>query len=167
MTEVLEFGLRTVFIGIGATIILDLWMALLSKLFGLPATNWGLVGRWFGHCAMGRFTHNSIANAAPIRGELIIGWSAHYATGIVFAGILLSFWGLDWARQPTLTPALIVGVLTVAAPFFVMQPGMGAGIAASKTPKPNVARLRSLMAHAVLGIGFYGAAVIGTHMIPS
>ena len=32
---------------------------------------------------------------------------------------------------------------------------MGAGIAASRTPKPGVARLRSLMAHASFGVGLY------------
>ncbi|MNT97543.1 hypothetical protein D3C72_2398910 [compost metagenome] len=57
--------------------------------------------------------------------------------------------------RPTLAPALIVGLATVAAPFFLMQPGMGAGIAASKTPNPHIARLRSLLTHAVFGIGLY------------
>jgi hypothetical protein len=56
-----------------------------------------------------------------------------------------------------LLPALIVGLITVAAPFLIMQPGMGAGIAA-KTPNPTAARLRSLATHAVFGIGLYGSA---------
>jgi hypothetical protein len=33
--------------------------------------------------------HESIAKATPIQGETVIGWSAHYATGIVFAFLLL------------------------------------------------------------------------------
>jgi hypothetical protein len=41
-----------------------------------------------------------------------------------------------------------------------MQPGMGAGIAASKTPNPNVARLRSIVTHTVYGIGLYGSALL-------
>jgi hypothetical protein len=48
-----------------------------------------------------------------------------------------------------------VGIGTVAAPFFLMQPGMGAGIAASRTPRPNAARLQSLLTHAVFGLGLY------------
>jgi len=56
---------------------------------------------------------------------------------------MLMLQGLDWAREPRLLPALIVGLFTVVAPFFVMQPGMGAGIAAAKTPNPTAARLRS------------------------
>ncbi|MDF3939614.1 DUF2938 family protein, partial [Achromobacter denitrificans] len=47
---------------------------------------------------------------------------------------------------------------SVAAPFLILQPGMGAGIAASRVPKPNTARARSLMAHASFGVGLYLAA---------
>jgi hypothetical protein len=91
--------------------------------------------------------------------ESAIGWTAHYLIGIAFAAILLASFGLDWARHPTIWPALVVGIGTVAAPFLIMQPGMGTGIAASRTPNPSAARLRSLVAHAVFGIGLYVTAL--------
>jgi hypothetical protein len=59
----------------------------------------------------------------------------------------------------TLGPALALGVATLAAPFLLMQPGMGAGIAASRTPRPGSARLHSLITHAVFGLGLYASAV--------
>lgn len=161
----MEFLLRMVSIGVGATVVLDLWALFAKRALGMPGPDWGMVGRWIGHLPRGRFRHDSMAAASPVRGERLVGWSAHYAIGIVFAGLLLAVWGLDWARQPTLLPALIVGLLTVAAPFFILQPGMGAGIAASKTPKPNAARLRSLVAHTVFGIGLYLSALL-TAMVP-
>jgi Protein of unknown function (DUF2938) len=74
-------------------------------------------------------------------------------------------WGLGLARHPTPLPALIVGLLTLAAPSFVMQPAMGAGIAASKAPSPTVARLRSIAAHLVFGIGLYGSALLFAPLI--
>jgi hypothetical protein len=46
----------------------------------------------------------------------------------------------------------------VAAPFLLLQPALGAGIAASRTPRPNVARRRSLVTHLVFGLGLYLAA---------
>lgn len=110
--------------------------------------------------ARGRFRHERIATAEPVRGERAIGWTAHYLIGIVFAGALLAICGLAWARQPTLAPALTLGIATVAAPFLLMQPGMGAGIAASRTPQPNSARLQSLITHAISGLGLYAAALI-------
>lgn len=147
--------LRAVLIGVGATLVMDLWALLLKRLFGAPSLDYAMVGRWIGHLPRGRLTHPGIARSAPVAGERAIGWIAHYAIGIVFALLLLAIWGPAWAARPTLPPALIVGIATVAAPFLILQPGMGAGIAASRTPKPGVARLRSLMAHASFGVGLY------------
>lgn len=165
MRQELEIVVHAVLIGAGATSILDLWAVFLKRFFAVPSANWGMVGRWVGHVLRGRFVHPSIAQAAPIRGERILGWSAHYAIGIAFAFALLWIWGLDWARHPTLPPALTVGVLTVVFPFFLMQPGMGAGIAASKTPNPNQARLRSLLTHTVFGVSLYIAALVTTLLL--
>jgi hypothetical protein len=61
-------------------------------------------------------------------------------------------------QQPTLAPALAVGLGTVVAPFLVMQPAMGAGVAAGRTPNPAAARLQSLVTHAVFGLGLYAGA---------
>ena len=159
MHEFVALISQALLLGIGATLILDLWTLLLARGLIIPGANWAMVGRWIGHFPRGRFVHPSIAQAAAVPGEHALGWLAHYLIGVGFAALLLLICGLEWARQPTLAPALIIGVVTVAAPFLLMQPGMGAGIAASKMPKPNVARLRSLMAHSVFGLGLYGAGM--------
>ncbi|ALN83195.1 hypothetical protein LA76x_5093 [Lysobacter antibioticus] len=125
----------------------------------MAAADYGLVGRWIAYLPRGRFRHDPIAATPRVRGERAIGWTAHYLIGIAFAAVLLAMWGLDWARQPSLAPALIVGIGSVAAPFLLMQPGMGAGLAARRTPRPGVARLQSLITHAVFGVGLYLAAV--------
>lgn len=146
-------------IGVTATALADIWAIFLNRCFKVPAPNWGLVGRWFGHFPKGNFVHDSIQKVPPVRNELWIGWGVHYVTGIFFALLLLGVTGLDWVRQPTVLPALTVGVCTVAAPFLIMQPCMGAGVAASKTPNPTTARIRSLTAHTVFGICLYLSAV--------
>ena len=146
------------FIGMGATAIMDLWGWLRKRAFGGKGLDYGLVGRWIALMPQGRFRHDNIATAPVKRAERLIGWAAHYLIGIAFAGLLLGLFGAEWATRPTLGPALAVGIGTVAAPFFLMQPGMGAGIAASRTPRPNAARLQSLLTHAVFGLGLYIAA---------
>lgn len=147
--------LFTLLIGIGATGVMDAWGVLRKLLFGIPTPNYGMVGRWIAHMSHGQFRHNAIAASAQVSGEEVIGWIAHYLTGIFFAAILIAVWGNDWIQSPTIVPALLIGIATVAAPFLIMQPGMGAGVAASKTKNPNAARLQSLITHTVFGFGLY------------
>lgn len=144
-------------VGIGATAVMDAWLLLLS-LLGVPTSSFALVGRWVGHLARGRFAHAAIAKAQPVEFELGLGWLTHYLIGIGFAGLLVAVQGSAWLERPTYLPALVVGVATVAAPWLVMQPAMGAGFAAAKTPSPQANRLRSLANHAVFGTGLYLAA---------
>lgn len=147
--------LSAAFVGIGATVVMDAWGALRKPLFGIAAADYGMVGRWIGHMAHGTFRHGRIAAAAPIPAERVIGWAVHYATGVLFAAGLVWIAGAEWLRRPTLAPALAFGIVTVAAPFLLMQPGMGAGLAARRTPKPWSARLQSFITHAIFGVGLW------------
>lgn len=150
--------LSLILIGVGATVLMDAWGIMRKSLFDIPPADYGMVGRWIGHMAHGKFRHDRIAAASPIPGERILGWSIHYLIGVAFAGALLWIVGSEWLLHPTLAPALAFGLVTVGAPFFVMQPCMGAGVAASRTPKPNSARLQSLITHTVFGFGLWVAA---------
>ena len=158
MNEKIEFAFRTVLIGAGATMAMDLW-ALLLRQFGIPSLNFAFLGRWIGHLPQKQWMHKSIAKAAPVRGELVMGWFAHYAIGVTFAALLLSTFGLRWARSPSLLPALFIGIVTVVSPLFILQPALGAGIASSKTPAPLLNSLKSLATHTVFGFGLYLAAL--------
>jgi hypothetical protein len=104
--------------------------------FGIPTLNFAFLGRWLGHFPQGQWVQASIARVAPVRGERLLGWSAHYSIGITFAGLLLSTFGLKWTRSPSLLPALVVGIATVVAPLLILHPALGAGIASSKTAHP-------------------------------
>lgn len=145
-------------IGIGATVVLDAWLAVLRRL-GVATLDFALVGRWAGHLLHGRFAHVAISRAQPIPGERAWGWLVHYASGIAFAALLVAWQGEAWTRHPTPGPALALGLGTVLVPLLVMQPSMGAGVASSKTATPVKNVARSLANHAVFGIGLYAAAL--------
>jgi hypothetical protein len=151
----MDIVMAVLIVGAGATATMDVWGLAREQLTAAPRPDYRLVGRWLAHMAHGRFRHASIKASEPMLGEAIIGWVAHYAIGVAFGALLIGLYGLEWMRQPTLGPALLVGVATVAAPFLLMQPGMGAGIAARKTPKPGAARVQSLVNHTVFGFGLY------------
>ena len=63
------------------------------------------------------------------------------------------------------SPPSFFGIATVLVPFFTMQPAFGLGVAASKTPNPNKARLKSLMTHTVFGVGLYVWAYLLSHVL--
>lgn len=147
------------FIGIGATVVMDLWSIARQPLLGAPPPDYGMVGRWVAHMGSGRFRHDAIAKAPPVRGERLLGWVVHYLTGITFAAVLVTLKGPAWVSRPTLFPALAVGIATAVAPLLLMQPGMGAGIAASRTPRPWNARAQTILTHAFFGVGLYLSGV--------
>ena len=150
-----EFAARSISAGIGATAVVDLWALLLRRGLGWASLDWSMAGRWIGHLPGGRFAHERIAAAPAVRGERAIGWVFHYVVGTVFAGALLAVMGADWASRPTLIACLATGWLTIVFPWFVMQPSMGAGFAAARTPHPPRARLQSVLTHTVFGMGLY------------
>lgn len=159
MTTFIDTAFRAAAIGTGATLVMDGWLVFL-KWRGVPVQSFAMLGRWIGHWPDGVFRHAAIARAAPVKKEMLLGWLAHYAIGIAFAALLIQAAGPAWRAAPTPLPALVLGIVTVAAPLFIMQPAMGAGIASSKTRTPLRNCFKSLMTHTVFGLGLYAAAIV-------
>jgi uncharacterized membrane protein YagU involved in acid resistance len=144
---------------------MDLWNLFLKRTFGLPSLNYCLLGRWVRHMPEGTFRHANITAAPQKRFECTVGWIAHYTTGIVFAVMFVGLMSGDWLAQPTLFPAMLYGIATVVFPFFIMQPSFGLGVAASRTPNPAQARLKSLGTHVVYGLGLYVCALGASYLL--
>ena len=157
MRMILEarYLLAATLVGLGATLLIDLWAWLLRRTLDVPSLNYCLLGRWLLHMPRGTMVHSSIAAARPKPHECTVGWVAHYLIGTVLALSFVLLVTGSWLERPRLLPALAFGVATTLIPYLVMQPSFGLGIAASKTPHPNRARLKSLMTHTVYGIGLY------------
>ena len=146
-------------VGIGATLVMDLWNLFLKRTFSIPSLSYCLLGRWLRHMLGGTLRHASITAEPQKPLECTIGWLAHYTIGVVFALVFVAFTSGDWLARPTVLPALLYGIGTVVFPFFIMQPSFGLGIAASRTPNPTQARLKSLATHMVFGVGLYVCAL--------
>ena len=158
MNNLLINATQIVLIGLCATAIMDVWLLLLKRA-GIPGLNFAFLGRWVGHIFRGQWFHQGIAAAQPIKGELALGWCSHYVTGILFAFLFIAIKGTLWLDQPNFLAALCMGMVTVVAPLFIMQPAMGAGIASRNTAIPLKNSLKSLLNHSVFGIGLYLAAI--------
>lgn len=149
---------RGALIGVGATVAMDLWAIILNRFFGQPKANWAPVGRWFWHLKNGKVFHDSIADAQAYRHELALGWISHYAVGILYGVILALLVGPQWFAAPTFLPAWVLGIVTVGAGWFLLQPGLGIGWAASRTPNPGKVRALNLIAHTAFALGLWGTA---------
>src|SRR5260370_19440431 len=125
-------------VGIVATLATDLWQRLLEEIAGLPPASWGLVGRWVAWFLRGVFVHRPITATPSVRGEVAIGWAFHYAIGIAYAALYLAIMRFGLGSGPTLISALAFAIALLVAPWFVLQPALGLGFMASRTPHPDV-----------------------------
>jgi hypothetical protein len=146
-------------IGLGATLLMDLWNLFLKRSFSVPSLDYCLLGRWLRHMPGGTLRHENITAAPRKPFECAVGRIAHYTIGVVLALVFVVLVSGEWLARPTVLPALLFGIGTVAFPFFIMQPSLGFGVAASRTPHPGQARLKSLVTHTVFGVGLYLCAL--------
>ena len=156
------FILNAIVAGIVATVVLDLWQRVLHAVTGIPATNWGIVGRWFAHMPRGRFIHDAIAEAEPVANEAVIGWTLHYLIGILYGVVYVGLIVFVLSGTPSVLNGFLFGLASVTIPWFVMQPALGVGIMGSKAPNPAVPRYTALAAHCLYGIALYGGSALQT-----
>ncbi|MFO1140984.1 MAG: DUF2938 family protein [Amaricoccus sp.] len=142
-------------LGVGANLLFDVWQRLLAVATGQPAPNWAPIGRWFWHLREGRVFHDAIGKAEPYAHELALGWAGHYGVGLLYGVVFAFIVGPGWLAAPTLLPALAFGLVTVGFGWLLLQPGLGLGFAASRTPDPTRVRLLNLAGHAVFGLGLW------------
>jgi hypothetical protein len=157
--------LQAILVGIGATLIMDVWAWLQKNIFNVPSLDYALVARWVALIPRGQFVHRPIMATPSVRGEKISGWILHYLIGIIFALIHVFVLGEAWLTDPSVAPALFTGIVTMVFPFCIIQPCLGFGVAASKTPFPWKARWLSLLAHSCYGVGLFGAALVLKYVI--
>lgn len=148
-----------VLMGIGGTLAMDLWALLLRQVAGLPLPNWGNVGRWSVQVTQGQVFNDDIGAISPVAGETGIGWAVHYGVGIFYGVLFLVIVGPGWLIGAAFLPLWVFSILTIAAGWFLLQPGMGLGWAASKTEDPWRGRRMGLVAHTVFALGMWVVAL--------
>jgi hypothetical protein len=151
----LHLSIAGVVIGILATVTMDLG-AILGVRLGVPGpgprrTGPDLIGRWVGYLARGKFKHDDILRAPPLRGELPLGLFSHYAIGV---GLTLAYFALLGAMRiaPSFLTAILYGLATTVLPWFLMFPSQGMGWLGWSAPAPAHLTRTSLYNHAMFGL---------------
>ena len=145
-----------VIVGILATVTMDV-VAVIALRLGIAGrgprrTGPDLIGRWIGYLFQGKFRHTDILQTPPLRGELLLGFAAHYSIGIVLTLVYFGLLVVTQAR-PTALSAILYGTVTTVLPWFVMFPSQGMGWLGRDAPgDAHLARI-SLFNHIVFGLG--------------
>ncbi|MCV2876848.1 DUF2938 domain-containing protein [Rhodobacteraceae bacterium XHP0102] len=148
-----------VLMGLGGTLAMDIWAVILTRMAGVPAPNWGNVGRWVAHLGRGTVFHSDISKSAAVTQERLIGWLFHYAVGAIYGALFLGIMGQSWLEDTPFLPLWIFSILTIGAGWFLLHPGLGLGWALSKTATPWKARGLGLLAHTMFAFGMWGSAL--------
>jgi len=145
-----------VIVGILSTVTMDA-VAVIALRLGIAGpgprrTGPDLIGRWIGYLLQGKFKHTDILQTPPLRGELPLGFAAHYSIGI---GLTLVYFVLLAVAQakPTALSGILYGTATTVLPWFVMFPSQGMGWLGRDAPgNAHLARV-SLFNHIIFGLG--------------
>jgi Protein of unknown function (DUF2938) len=143
-------------VGVLATVTMDVVAAIALRLGiagrGPRRTGPDLIGRWIGYLLQGKFRHRDILQTPPLRGELLLGLTAHYSIGIVLTLVYLGLLVVAHAT-PTALNAILYGVATTVLPWFLMFPSQGMGWLERDVPgDAHLARV-SLFNHIIFGLG--------------
>lgn len=157
MIETIYYGSL---IGVGATLAMDLWAVIQNRIWSLPLPNWAMPGRWFAHLFKGKVFHEDIGQADESSGELVLGWLFHYGVGVVYGILFLFLVGMEWLKEPEFLSAWIFAIATIAAGWFILQPGMGLGWAGSNTSAPWKSRALGLIGHTAFGSGLWVSGLL-------
>ena len=150
-----------VIIGLSGTALMNIWTIFLKRGFEISPPNWAMVGRWVVQLKSGEVFHDDIAAASAFSSEKLVGWVFHYLVGLAYGVIFVLLIGEQWLSEPAFMPVYLYAIATILAGWFLLHPGIGWGVALSKTENPIKARCMGLIAHSIFGLGmWFGAFAI-------
>jgi Protein of unknown function (DUF2938) len=118
--------------GLLATLMMDVGArTTVAPMLGVAAGGPKDLGRWVGHMPTGRFVHDDIATAAPVRHEAAIGIVAHYTIGITLGEVYGLLLRARCRRRGSCGLALAYGSATTVFSWFVLFPATGQGCSAA------------------------------------
>ena len=153
-------NMRSVFVGILATITTDVLSVTALKLGLIAFLPPRLTGRWFASMARGQFLHTDIGRVPPINHEMAIAVPMHYAVGITLALLYLLMVSALRLSPRNLIVALAFALCTNLLPWLLMFPAMGYGWFGKHRPPGTRLFFSSLVTHCFYGVGLWIGVLI-------
>jgi len=143
-------------IGVIGTAVMDLGNLLFSRFGATSRVDLRILGRMARGWARGRFRYTGPGEMEETENEAILGFLTHYGIGVGLAIPYLLGWELIVGGSASPSFAVIYGVGTTVASWFLVYPSMGLGLLGLKSPEGWKAAYSSLANHIFYGIGLGG-----------
>lgn len=145
--------------GVLGTLAMDLLNNLVARTGVFLKLDVAMIGRMAAGWAHGRFRYGHPDEMEQVPNEMIYGYLAHFVIGVGLAVPFILGWGL-WVGGPV-SPisAVLYGVATTAASFFLVYPSMGLGVFGRRSPERIRALITPLANHLFYGVGL-GVGVV-------
>jgi hypothetical protein len=147
--------------GVLGTLAMDLLNNLIARTGVFLKIDVAMIGRMAAGWTRGRFRYGNPDEMEQVPNEVIYGYFAHFAIGVILAVPFVLGWYL-WVGGPA-SPiwAVFYGFATTAASFFFVYPSMGLGLFGWRSPQRIRAFVTPLANHLFYGVGLaVGVALV-------
>lgn len=145
--------LAGVIVGVLGTLTMDLLNDLFARTGMILRIDVGMIGRMTAGWAHGRFVYEHPSQMDEVAREKLCGYLAHHTIGVVLALPFILVWDLLGGGLASPLWALVYGIITTAASYFIVFPSMGFGVFGRRSPDGLRAPLSSLANHLFYGVG--------------
>jgi hypothetical protein len=147
--------------GVVGTLAMDLLNSIVARTGVFLKIDVAMIGRMAVGWTRGQFCYRHPDEMKPVPNERIYGYLTHFAIGVGLAVAFVLGWGL-WVGGPA-SPvwAVLYGVATTAASFFLVYPSMGLGVFGRRSPDRVRAFITPLANHLFYGVGLAVGVVLG------
>jgi uncharacterized membrane protein YeaQ/YmgE (transglycosylase-associated protein family) len=146
--------------GVLGTLMMDSLNHLFARIGMISKIDVGVIGRMSAGWARGYFRYRNPAEMVPVAKEKLYGYATHHIIGIGFAVVYVFCWEHMVGGPVSPTWALVYGVFTTLASWFLVYPSMGLGVFGRLSPEGIRTTLSSLANHLFFGVGMAVSIVL-------
>ena len=146
--------------GVFGTLAMDSLNHLFSRTGIILKIDIAMIGRMSAGWGKGRFRYSQPGEMEPVDNDLFYGLITHYAIGVTLALPYVLGWYLLVGGPTSPVWALVYGVATTVASWFLVYPSMGMGVFGRHSPEGIKAALSPLANHLFFGVGMAVAVAL-------
>lgn len=145
--------LTAVVAGVLGTLAMDLLNNLVARTGVFLKIDVGMIGRMTAGWTRGRFRYSHPGEMKQVPGEIPYGYATHYAIGVGLSVLYVLGWDVLIGGPASPAWAVVYGVATTGASYFLVYPSVGLGMFGRRSPEGIRAVLSPLANHFFYGVG--------------